>query len=129
MHNKKIIIGGSKLQEVMKTMKMPSDEQRREQLRAVALTVLNTELELNVHHTNIISTSRLGKPTVGSPCDRRPLVLEIDNEFTKSSIFRAFAHKKPKHLYATDFLTRYRRDIMETLLSLKKETTKNNVIC
>ena len=106
----------------MRSLQIPTQEQRRDQLRNVAISVINTELQCKIPKNNIISISRLGKPILGAPIDKRPIVLEVDSDYTKSEIFRALTVRKPRRLYAADFLTRNRRNIMETLLRLKKST-------
>ena len=68
----------------------------------------------------ITATSRLGKPPQHNAPDNRPITVEFDDTYTKSAVFRALIRKKPRSIYANEFLTHTRRRMFNLLKDLQR---------
>jgi len=110
-HERKLILGGEALVSFL--------EKSKEDLRDSSESFLEKVVGVDVRNINILHVARLGHHNKEKP-DRRPLLIEVDDTFSKSMIFRKVIDKKQKSLYVSEFLTKRRKKILESLLSLKR---------
>jgi len=110
-HTKKFVLGGEMITEFVNASK--------DTLRDSSELFLNKKLGIDIGQFNVTHATRLGARTEGKP-DKRPILLEVDDTFTRTQAFRAVISKKSRSLYISEYLTQRRRGLMNSLLSLKK---------
>ena len=110
-HARKVVLGGKRFTSFI--------DRSEDDLKDSSEIFLSDVLGLERQNINLLHVARLG-PYNSDESDRRPVLIEVDDSYTKVQIFQKVIKMKQNDLYVAEFLTKRRKQILDSLLTLKK---------